>query len=68
MVKGDSITVEEAAEILGYHTDHVYRLLRQGRLDGQKFGNGWVVSVSSVAETKARQDDSGRVSWDKGDR
>ena len=68
MEKGDLITVEEAAEILGYHTDHVYRLLRQKRLEGQKFGNGWVVSVSSVAEVKARQDDSGRVLWDKGDR
>ena len=68
MVKGDSITVEEAAEILGYHTDHVYRLLRAGRLDGQKFGNGWVVSVSSVAAVKARQDDSGRVAWDEGGR
>lgn len=68
MENSELMTVEDAAEILGYHTDHVYRLLREKKLDGQKFGNGWVVKTQSVIEAKARQSDSGRVAWENGGR
>jgi len=57
------MSAKEAAETLGYHKYHVYRLLRQGRLDGQRIGGGWVVSVSSVAHIKGLQDGEGRVNW-----
>ena len=32
------ITVQEAAELLGYHPEHVRRLARQGRLPAVKVG------------------------------
>ena len=63
MTDNHFMSVDEAAEILEYHRNHVYRLLHQGKLDGQKFGSGWAVSAESVAWAKAQQDEHGRVSW-----
>lgn len=60
----DYISAKEAAAQLGYHVKHVYRLLREGKLQGQRIGGGWVVSVLSVAQAKARQDDNGRIEWE----
>jgi len=63
MTDNHFMSVDEAAAILGYHRNHVYRLLKQCKLDGQKFGSGWAVSAESVAWAKAQQDEYGRVSW-----
>ena len=57
------ISAQEAAERLGYHKNHVYRLLREGKLAGKRFGGGWVISAESVELVRARQSDSGRVEW-----
>ncbi len=32
------MSVEEAAEYLGFHPEHVRRLARQGKLNGRKIG------------------------------
>lgn len=61
----DYISAQEAAEQLGYHVKHVYRLLRENKLEGQRIGGGWVVSVLSVAQAKARQDSNGRIEWER---
>lgn len=63
MTIDEFVSVKEAAQILRYHRNHVYRLLREGKLEGKKFGGGWVVSVESVARIKSRQGDHGRVNW-----
>ena len=46
----DWITTTEAAEISGYHPEHVRRLIRQGRIVGKKFGFVWQVSSASLLE------------------
>ena len=62
-MENEYISAKEAAEKLGYHVHHVYRLLREGKLEGQRIGGGWVVSAQSVEIVKVRQNDSGKVQW-----
>jgi len=58
----DELTVQEAAEILGYHVNHVYRLLYQGKLKGEKvLDRVWVLKRDDVLELKSQQLDSGRL-------
>ncbi len=42
------ITTKEAAELTGYTPKHVRRLVEAGKVDGQRFGNVWQVSKSSL--------------------
>jgi excisionase family DNA binding protein len=44
----DWITTTEAALISGYHPKHVRRLILTGRIKGQKFGQTWQVSRTSL--------------------
>jgi excisionase family DNA binding protein len=44
----DWITTREAAEISGYHPDHLRRLIRAGEVEARKFGNVWQVSKQSL--------------------
>jgi excisionase family DNA binding protein len=44
----DWITTTEAAQISGYHPKHVRRLILTGRIKGQKFGQTWQVSRTSL--------------------
>jgi len=60
----DIISAKKAAEELGYHVKHMYRLLREGKIKGERIGGGWAVDVLSVAQAKARQDDNGRIEWE----
>ena len=48
MAKDDWITTKEAAEISGYHINHVRRLIKSGEVKGQKWGRDWMVSRSSL--------------------
>ena len=57
-------SIGKAAEELGYHVKHMYRLLREGKIKGERIGGGWAVDVLSVAQAKARQDDNGRIEWE----
>jgi excisionase family DNA binding protein len=43
-----SITLQEAAELLGVHYMTVYRYVRTGRLDAEKSGNVWRVERQAV--------------------
>ena len=57
----NKFTAQEAADRLGYHVNHVYRLLRQGALKGELFqGKVWVIDRSEVERVKAAQDEHGR--------
>jgi excisionase family DNA binding protein len=44
----DWITTNEAAELAGYHPDHVRRLILAGKLEARRFGPVWAVSRTSV--------------------
>ncbi|HOY51436.1 MAG TPA: helix-turn-helix domain-containing protein [Prolixibacteraceae bacterium] len=46
----DFITPEEAARMLGFHVEHVRRLLREGDLKGEKIGKAWLVLRKSVED------------------
>lgn len=59
----DRITAEEAARLLGYHVKHIYRLLREGVLTGQKFNGVWEIDRDVVLNLKRRQSESGRLYW-----
>jgi len=59
---GEKLTVKEAADILGYHINHVYRLLAEGDLlKGEKFGNTWMLDKAHVLQVKSLQDETGRI-------
>ena len=44
----DWITVREAAELAGYHPDHLRRLIRTGEVEAQKFATVWQVKRNSL--------------------
>ena len=44
----DWITTAEAAELSGYHAEHLRELIREGKIVGQKFGIVWQVSRASL--------------------
>ena len=44
------VTCQDAAQALGYTTQHVRRLVRHGKLEGLKIGRDWVISQVSVDE------------------
>jgi excisionase family DNA binding protein len=44
----DYMTTEDAAKRLGFHIDHIRRMLRGGDLEGLKLRREWLVSRKSV--------------------
>ena len=42
----DWLTTKEAAELAGYHPDHLRVLIREGKIDARKWGDAWMVSRS----------------------
>ena len=42
------IDVNEAAEISGYHAEHIRRLIRQGKIKASKFNIVWQVDKQSL--------------------
>jgi len=57
----EPLTAERAAEELGYHIDHLYRLLRSGRVKGRRFGRAWMIDRQEVERIKALQSPKGRL-------
>ena len=58
----DDLTAEQAAALLGYHVNHLYRLLKAGTVKGRKVGGKvWLVGRAEVARVKALQDEHGRL-------
>jgi excisionase family DNA binding protein len=56
----EPLTAQEAADALGYHLHHVYRLLRSGTLEGRQFNRVWMVDRAEVERFKAKQGPGGR--------
>ena len=47
-VQPEWITTKQAAELSGYHADHVRELLRAGKVEGRKFGEVWQIDRGSL--------------------
>ena len=43
------LTVQQAAELSGYHPEHLRELVREGKIAAQKFGIVWQVSKRSLS-------------------
>ena len=56
----ERLTAQQAAELLGYNVRHVYRLLRAGDLQGEKFGQTWIINRSEVEEVLRLRAEHGR--------
>ena len=58
----DWLTTQQAAELSGYHSNHLRRLLRSGEIEGRKWGQSWQISRNSLNNylKKAEQDDDKR--------
>lgn len=54
----DWITTQEAAELSGYHPDHLRRLIRAGLIKAKKFGIVWQVSRQSLLDYMAQAEES----------
>ena len=42
------LTAYEAADVLGYEVQHVRRLLREGKIEGQKIGRDWLIYRTAI--------------------
>ena len=49
-------TTQEAAQKLGFTLQGVSKLIRQNRLNAERFGRAWLVSKKSVAEYLKKTD------------
>ena len=56
MAKEKWLTVNEAADLSGYHPEHVRRLIRQGSVTAKKFSIVWMVSRDSLLAYKESQE------------
>ncbi len=56
------ITTQEAAELSGYHPDHLRRLIRAGSIRAKKFGIVWQVDRHSLLDymTQGQQSEDKR--------
>ena len=57
----EPLTAQKAADELGYHVDHLYRLLKESTVKGQRFGNAWMIAPAEVERIKALQGKGGRL-------
>ena len=55
------LTTQEAAAELGYSVRHLYRLLDDGTIQGERFGHVWMIDRQEVERIKALQGPGGRL-------
>ncbi|MDD4986860.1 MAG: helix-turn-helix domain-containing protein [Dehalococcoidales bacterium] len=56
------LTASEAAKRLGYHREHVYRLLKKGTLHGEKVGTQWFIDEKEVERVlRLKEEGGGRL-------
>jgi excisionase family DNA binding protein len=61
MTTDDKLTAQETADALGYHVNHVYRLLKLGAIEGTLLqGKVWLIDREEVNRVRALQDEHGR--------
>lgn len=57
----ETLTAQEAADILGYHPTYFRELLRKGVVKGKQFNRVWMIDSSEVERVKALQGPGGRL-------
>jgi excisionase family DNA binding protein len=57
----EMLSAKEAAQELGYHKDHLYRLLNDGTVRGQRISGVWLISRREIERVKRLQDEHGRL-------
>lgn len=60
-IMSEILTAQKAADALGYHIDHVYRLLKDGTIQGERFSGVWAIPCTEVERIKALQSKGGRL-------
>lgn len=55
----DWITTQEAAELSGYHPEHLRRLIKQGAIVGRKISIVWLINRPSLLEYISQAEKSG---------
>ena len=55
------LTAQEAADQLGYHIKHVYRLLKGETIQAQQFNRVWMIPSQEVERIKRLQGPGGRL-------
>lgn len=61
-ISDNELTAQEAADALGYHVNHLYRLIAQGRVKGRKLlDRVWVFDQREIDRIKSLQDEKGRL-------
>ena len=61
----EMLTAQEAADALGYHINHVYRLLRSGVIKAEQFNRVWLIPRSEVQRIREAQSERGRFYPDR---
>lgn len=56
----DWLTVQEAAEIAGYHEVHIRRLIYGGKIEARKFSVVWQVNRESLLSYLEQMDTKGK--------
>ena len=46
----DWLTTAEAAQLVGYHVERIRELVRDGKIQGRKFGPVWAVNRQSLLD------------------
>jgi excisionase family DNA binding protein len=52
------ITIQEAADLSGYHPEYLRLLIREGKLDARKFGSVWAVNKKMLLSYRTIADKS----------
>lgn len=47
------VTTDQAQKLTGYNEDHLYRLIRTGKVDARKLGAMWLFDRESLLAYKA---------------
>ena len=55
------LTTREAAAELGYSIRHLYRLLENGTIQGERFSHVWMIDPQEVERIKDLQGPGGRL-------
>ena len=59
----DWITTSDAAEISGYHPEHIRRLIREEKVAARKFGIVWQVNRKSIINYLQKAEKSSDRRW-----
>jgi excisionase family DNA binding protein len=58
MANDEWITVQEAADLSGYHAEYLRLLIREGKLNARKFGPVWAVNKKTLLSYRKIADKS----------